>query len=108
MESFASAMATSAPRAIACAVLVQAIKDFRRVSKRERAGDRIATAEARRFLTDERGAWAQSREDWCLIAEFDPARLRNLAVSGKLDGVEELFKKLSGQHAASQLGEDRG
>ena len=72
-----------AERRLAQAVLASAVEDLR--SKPSPKGHYVQwllrVAEARSFLTDTTGPWAQSREMWCSLADICPRRLRTWALA---------------------------
>ncbi|MCK8786603.1 hypothetical protein M0638_19695 [Roseomonas sp. NAR14] len=69
---------SSADRALALAVLRQALVDAFELKRRDaRKGETTpaaaeAKAEAMRFLTDADGEWAASRHAWCAAAGVEP------------------------------------
>ena len=77
---------TASPeRALIAAVIAQAVRDLFVTVIVGAPSEEAARREALAFLTDETGAWAQSREALCLEVGIDPGMVRRTVISW-LDG----------------------
>lgn len=75
-------MAADQERQLACAVINQAMIDLEQPNALSNQTDADkAKDEARRFLTDEKGRWAESRETWCNLAGIEPDAVRDAALA---------------------------
>lgn len=69
-------------RQLACAVINQAMIDLEQPNALNHPRDvHKAKDEARRFLTDKEGRWAESRETWCNLAGIEPEAVVQAALA---------------------------